>query len=791
MPIGLTVRLVAKPRWGTVRPAYSQSLTSDEAIRRAKKANGLKGVRLIYPDKAGSESGFEGDDSKCRPIGLQRELYFPETYNKKTGQWRMAVGSADDLQEYPEEFDGPGLGYINHRKSDGMTHRAVIVSQQCTAFDGTELVGSGGFPFLENAPWAIEFYLPKPIKDDKCPVWQARWPGSTVGKKKFPGWQLQVVKGQAEICLLAPKIKDAPGWTEAREDALFDLLAIENPTSGNQEDIDEIRAEIYTVRQSISFTGDWYNTIRRLEFYPEERGVLNITDGAQTMTVVHPEIAKARKDYPLWNAGPLYLITNGPAYFYRAGFPWFLTAGTIGYGRTKSRPWSGSLPLMQFTVLKDVSGPGTSVTFANHVYESIPQEDADEIVVSSEVKGELATTHRRYTPYVYAAHSFIPASERSGGEGVVFDSGDEEFADAAGIGPVIDCIPHFENGRRTSYTLRVRDSFGQTFTGLGFNYDTLEGCMCNLFLDGDQVMGDALIQTVRLIEMASGEYNKTRQEVTHAWTQVEFEIADQNAIVDEHLVKEDPVGDKQDLNNFNKKLLNLVGVKSSKISIASGGRLNPTARPGEDWATRPQKACSLGDYMRRHNEKHGMGSMPAIGVDGIWRMIDRPTTIATIDGHEAHFSSHPADNSRSSYPGRFAVLAPLEGVRDVTEFFNLFRIEGGEDSEGVPLVATWEIPGSAVILGNPTSRSLIGRVREYIVNDSGLRTLDDVLWVRRSLILQYGDHPRFYCFKTFYHKNLFPGDLITVDGTLCRIWRIPGGSARDDSMNLVCREVAG
>jgi hypothetical protein len=86
----------------------------------------------------------------------------------------------------------------------------------------------------------------------------------------------------------------------------------------------------------------------------------------------------------------------------------------------------------------------------------------------------------------------------------------------------------------------------------------------------------------------------------------------------------------------------------------------------------------------------------------------------------------------------------------------------------------------------------IGHYRRFpTIRNEAIRTKNELNWVGRSRAMRHGRPGRWFAFQTNFHKALDIGMYITVDGVLCEIVRITGGSIEynNDRMGIVAQEV--
>ena len=243
---------------------------------------------------------------------------------------------------------------------------------------------------------------------------------------------------------------------------------------------------------------------------------------------------------------------------------------------------------------------------------------------------------------------------------------------------------------------------------------------------------------------------------------------------------------------------------------ATFGRILPRAGLGQSENLLPGDGQSAADWLRQLLDRFGHGASLVIDELGVWRLSVRSTALRSVTLYESgfvvpgdpdsgtfesektvalEFSSLASRNNSRTYPGRLAVLGPLDYSHDFAEFFNDFTVEGGIDPlTGQRLVARHTLHES---VSNPDAANYLGRLKSLpIVRDESLRTMADVLLVLRSLVARYGRPGRFASFETYFHPFFFPDDRVLIDGTPFLLKRINGGSLARDRMSIAAQELA-
>jgi hypothetical protein len=460
---------------------------------------------------------------------------------------------------------------------------------------------------------------------------------------------------------------------------------------------------------------------------------------------------------------------------------------------------------------------------------------------------QLDTSDDQYTPFFYTLYALIPAGTRGGqalgGSGVSFDSATAGAQDwnggftygagaivwyggtawvslqnnntnqtpgAGGLVPywmetalpsiILDVQPEFDGEQtRLQYRVVLLDQNGAPLEALhnnydGVNYPTLENRLADLIIAGVTQIKDGFIKKAEEKNQRAATPNAARSQVTHWYSEVHLTVCDQWAVLDDDLMLDDPVGDGMYLCDYVRLVLqgagigagNMSGIRDSTdrfVSTPTGRRL-PGAALGEPPCIRPRSGTTKrGEFLRELLDRWGLGHALFIDGSGIWNLnIFSPAVQAVFS------SSGTLNRQAAGSSGRFAILEPLDWIRDPDGFYNVIRVEGKEHPKtGRRIVDEWHDHASIYV---PASPRFIGRRKALpTVREDGARTLSDVSWVKRSLMARYGKAGRFFQFTSYYQNSLVPRMRISVDGTLAEIVRIPSGSLAEDRMSFVCREI--
>lgn len=734
----ISARLVTYGYAGTVSsPSRHISLTSEKEVKSAKKRpNGLRGVRLI-----------RDDDEAKRAIILNPTLTFPGIANRRAG-WVANSGAITNLDEWPTASGGYVIGH-------------GIVNQPSS-------YSSVAYQIRENDAISIQGFLGKP--DGKRPVWTTRW----------NGWQFQIIAGRASLMKLSPT------WSQGIEDDVNTLQA--------QEEIDEVTADLineklkqlYTISEDISIEpgGDgWYGTAWSLTFLPEPSGVVNVILGEdakwQQQAVEVPEVQAARQDGTVWGAGPLMLRSSEGVWWCRVGYPTFPAKGQLA-GSPFRYPWDLEAdPVYSFLGSRP---PGTGI--------SVEMTSLDNSGINNELTVTLTTSDLRKTPFLYSADATIENGPLPWSSSVSFDTADH--------GSVIKNVrPQLEGDmRRSQYEIDIRDVNGGTLSALGNRYEFLENRLCDLYIDGQRVITGGLVKVSQGANRRRLKENLGRTATTRPDGEFTPQVMDGWGLLEERILQQgEIIGDGLRLGAMVRRALRLAGYTNAQMAGVSVnfGRYLPSAVYGEKYCIESQQDQNIADFIRDNMDRYGMGAIVwQDGATGIWHLGKRSTSLAKVDGHDAVFEcKHALNVNLNIYPDRFVIKHPLDCLRDTSDFYNEYTIEGAEDADGNPIAyreTLYEsIKGPP---GNTQSPLFIGRWKPASrVYDDTIRTMSDAVWIGRSLGERYSKRPpRFNSGRSYFHKGLFPGDRIVIDDIECEITRI-SGDISDDTSEITAQEV--
>ncbi|HEX8832797.1 MAG TPA: hypothetical protein VF719_01290 [Abditibacteriaceae bacterium] len=720
------VRYQAQGHWGTNRDPISINVMAEAAWKAAVVRNAVTNLRRLKV----------GNDEKRAALLFTYKPFFPAAWNQKAAWTALAGGTW--FNQLPNAFRGstPALAYTRNAVD------TLAKFQSITAKLG------------KNQGLCLRGYLFRPDSTQKRPIHAFDW----------DLWSFRIVDGQAEIIL------KSAAWTQSLEDQLHALLKLDNLSQAQQASADALAKQIYSIRKSVSLgNGEaWYDNPFIVTFLPEARGILTVeVEGGQSDSVEVPNITKTRAIGTLWNSTVLYAWSNGPDFQWQAGYPNFAVTGELRLG--KYIPGSDYPGGMVINGQWDNSAPGCTVTADNQDVTEIHKE----VVIKLAGNGF-------YSPFLYAGDAYVEAGARNGPAAIVFDTNDH--LDSGGNSPVIDFRPTYEKeNRRCNATLSLRNNNGTLGILGGALALRLEDRMGNISVAPARAGGVAVPMLAKAIcrslvheEISEGTANVIPAIAAKAGTICTAQFSDMWALADEFLIKRPWIGDGRKVGAHLRTGLRQMGCSNGEMSGVqpNQGRFFPQAALGENPCVQPQADTPLGDYMRSVVERWGMG-LRLTAYTGVWRLEKPSTAIKAVFKKE------------SLGPGRYRIINP-NLPRDFGDSFNLFRVEGSPDENGQAITREWRFHES---ISSPNHPSFIGRIKAYkTVRDEGLRTVDDVLFVLRSLTMAHSKPGHFIHFETHFHV-LFPGDRITVDGVLYEIERIPAASTAEDMMQIVARQV--
>ncbi|HEX8834624.1 MAG TPA: hypothetical protein VF719_10510, partial [Abditibacteriaceae bacterium] len=409
--------------------------------------------------------------------------------------------------------------------------------------------------------------------------------------------------------------------------------------------------------------------------------------------------------------------------------------------------------------------------------------------VTSQIVVTLATSNTRYTPFLYSLSALIEAGNRDGTDAEEWNSTTATDSDA-----ILDVGVQFEGEmKRRQYVITMRDVEGATTEDApGSRYPAYEDRLGSLLGNGVPALTNGIFKTATLEDMSQATENLTRAAVTKPSTQIQNLLCDGWAILDEIILDEAVlIGDGLHVGGIFRRGLQFAGYRNAEMAGISptAGKFIKPADFGNGWRLANGPGVSLGDFLRDVVTKHGRGDRYYQNALGIWTRTPRPTEVTTINGHPAHFSSDAARNHPDTYPGRLAMLNTITQIRDSSEMYNWSRVIGGEGPDGLPIVVDWPVQRSFRSTGVIEARNFIGRIKRQIIEDSGARTRSECEDIARSAAFYVSRPGRFHTFTTYFHWELFPGELITADGVLTIVRKIGSASTARDEMGVDAQEI--
>jgi hypothetical protein len=766
-------RVLAMGNWGVNSvPAFTYNLTDKKWFNWAKKRGKLPGFKALrgFDEEADQKNSGGALVMESKPI-------FPSAWNQKTA-WTGTQSTY--LENFFNAFgtNRSGLAYWQDKR-------------------GTTAAFQSTFSIPENG--AFTWRLVAFESDDKATT--GTQPRARNGVRFGAGnalWQLQLIDGQFEIARLSAN------WTQTKEDQLHALLDKETPTQSEQGQINALRGPILREESGTIYPDAIYeqveslslgNAVKRdagnyyeIEVRPEPNGKINCTlTGSKTQSIDVPEVLWTRKPGIITNAGKLTVFTNGAPMMWQTGYPASVPKAEFVIGPMKTAHFVDSLGDFTKSILADTSLPGTNVT--------IELEEINGVLFQFRVTA--TATDPRFTPFIYGLQANLTAKPRNIDLGVALDTSTK--LDEQGNPPILDIVPECEGAmRRAQYAVTMRDPGGKVFNSLADSREALENRVCTLSMGAaldklTPLISRGIIKSATLHDMGWARKVLSRLFNTLDSTTVTLTICDAWALLDEDIMQDAPAGDGMRLGAYLRLLLLNAGFTTDDIQgiPENAGRILPKGALGEGFCIVPDVNQTRGDYLRQLVDRWGMGEIlffDNVAQNGIWKFGKRNVQLQKLRvytseyayvEHDLKFSSDAALNDSKSYPGRFARLGSLDLIRDFEEHFNHFRVEGAVDPKtGQRFVAEWTAP------------NVIGRRKSYpTVIDEGLRSLDDVQWVLRSLVERYGRSGKFVQFSTYFHAGLMVGDLIEVDDVPCEIVQIPNGSMEHDDMEITAQEL--
>jgi hypothetical protein len=639
-----------------------------------------------------------------------------------------------------------------------------------------------------NTPWGINLYVEEQDahlknRGTKPIVW-LEW---GMGDK---GFMFQVIDNSPSI---AQKSKD---WNEAEANTLRHYQAFGKDVFSPVVEglIAEGIKKLYADYQELSLEnstdrGDWSGQVFNLTFVPEPRGAIHIlaSSGGDPTRYDVNRILKTKKAGEVWSASKLTVGSLAASMSWQVQEVVYLSEATVEFGPL---PKAGEGPV-DTTETVSADETGGAVTFQPFYPDSESDVKGDMLYGLGEgffglrltmtAGGDGATA-----PWVYRASSRTNAGEREASTTQNFDSDDVDDPS-----PVMDVSIETEMSGRRSARVTMRDVNGRTTSGAGSPRNTsihaIRDRMAALTVTNPLFTGplftQALVTGGRAAAAAhyaverGGNPAQLSIDISKGETLIEVDLSDGWAILDETTCSPPPILDGRKLGAGLHEVLQLAG--QSLYAGAGLGVTLPVPSLGGPYALVPDGDSTCGDVLRSLMDRFGLGYRFYQDNMGRWQFeaVDQTPKFAFVSNH--------AINSPDTEEGRNCILNPLDWQADNRDFYNFFRVIGGDD--GAEIEAEWTIHES---ISNPNFANWIGRLRPYpTLRDTSLNDSLLVQIALRSMVQRYGKIGRYAQFTTYCRFDLYPGDRGTIDGLPCEIDSIQGCSIAGDQMQIVVREI--
>jgi len=798
-----SARLVIKGFWGypAPNPPYPSTgarylpgvsinvLAADQwkAARKRNAVSGLKKLRGIDYNAAGAE--------------LQR---------RGRSQKDVAAICLDYTNEWPNELNGMPATFTSGLTpartpfdvGDGLAFQDRTVGLVCE-FPGPEID--------ENAAHSIRFYFHKPPTDEMrarglIPTFSYRWGMNTDGVKGF--WQFQILNNQASLMRLTP------AWTQAKEDQLHTLLTIDDKTNEETDRIAALYKELYDNVESIQVGYHGLDNQRiELTFLPERRGVITVDETERDANAVEvPDVIKERAPSVVWPKAVSRIRSTMGFFWMQFGKPMHKTKGDIRLG-TYIHPADLLYGDAKVKMLTD-EPDGTAVEV---VQESGDPSDPNYNPI---LKGSAETGYERETvirlsgdgtrtPFLYGAHLYFEAGQRSGSDTTIWDSSDHPRC-IKEIDPQLEGSSTGPVSRKSQYRVTLRAYAAPTWveelnqwkyldSAFGPNdnlrnaHFRFENRVCDLYINGGQRVGSGIITGVNFTNARSAEgigpdKALLGQNALWEWTDIELDICDKWFLMDEDVFTGDePVCDGGTMGDHLRSCLLGAGERTTEINFTDNdGPLLDSASIGEKFAIQPDSYEARGPYMVEFIRKNDT-ARNQIGVDnnGIWQLGPYDTTPRIgRDGSPVNFVSGDR-NDPYTYPGRYQILKKHEMTRDFSKVYNWFVAIGAEDEYDQRIIRPRQNWNSIKARGDTPRFNALGRRRVMRpIRDSGWRTPAQVERAVRRVEIETGLSGWFLVFETYFHDDFYPGDRFYSEGWASELIRVPQGSWANDRMTF-------
>ena len=622
-------------------------------------------------------------------------------------------------------------------------------------------------------------------------MWHLRI-GNTSGGVLF-----QIRDGNAEIARMSKS------WNRGGEDQLRLLWALENPTQGEQEQIESLKKSLYSTFESLSFErsvgrDNWIGGEFGITLIPEPRGALHVVlEGADASQIEFPDLLAQDDAAPLWGAGASVEVgATGGAWMLQPLMVRFNVA-ELKFGPYKNGYWADSWGDCQFAAMagayRDDDGQDGKPSYKSRVeFERVELNE-----VAFEFRAKFTTTDARYCAWLYGLSARLPNGPRDSlGAEIYFDS-DDLYSPAGGgareTDPILDVRLSCDEGGGRSAEITMRDVKGRT--SMPANIDALIGRVGGLKIGDDYWMRGAIVSRGRATDMAAfarttagGALRRLGVDVTRAESLMSLTMDEGWQLLEEAICEPPPIGDGLYLGGQIKRLLRIPGFSTQEMSGVPddiGPRLD-RARGGDGWANCPDANSSPGSAISGLLDRYGLGLRFYRDENGVWVLERTPTDI------KAAFTSSAAMNDPLLKRGgtRHMILSPLDWERDQSNYHNAFRVIGGINPRTGEHIQRDYLDKQSISGAQAGNARWLGRLKRYqTMRDEGMKSEGAVNYALRSLRWRYGRPGLMAQFETYLHQTLRYLDRVTCDGVLCEVvsWQ---GSTAEDAAQLRVREIA-
>ena len=608
------------------------------------------------------------------------------------------------------------------------------------------------------------------------------------------GVLFQVRDGNAEVARMSEN------WTRGGEDQLRLLWALEEPTQGEQEQIESLKKSLYSTFESLSFErsvgrDNWIGGEFGITLIPEPRGALHVVlEGADASQIEFADLLAEEEPAPIWGDGAQVEVgATGGAWLLQPMMVRFNTA-SLKFGPYKNGYWADSWDNCEYAATagayRDDSN-GDEPSYKSHV--NFERVELNEVMF--EFRAKFTTTDPRYCAWLYGLNARLPNGPRDSlGADVYFDS-DDLYTPAGGgareTDPILDVQLSCDEGGGRSAEVKMRDVKGRT--SMPANIDALIGRVATLNVGEQSYIKSGIVARGRASDMAGmahstgGGLRRLAIDVTRAESEMALTIDEGRQLLDEALCDPPPIGDGLHLGAQIRRCLRIPGFSTEEMARVPEdlGPILDRARAGEGWANCPDASSSAGNAIDGLLDRYGLGLRFYRDEDGVWVLERVPTDIKT-----AFTSSHAMNDPNLKRGGtRAMILSPLDWERDQANYHNAFRVEGALRPDGRPIFAEY-LDRQSISGAQAGNARWLGRLKRYpTLRDSGMKKEGTVNYTLRSLRWRFGRPGLLAQFETYLNTRLRFLDRVTCDGVLCEVvsWQ---GSTAEDAMQLRVREIA-